>query len=537
MTDHDADDVNDPTASALDAAGQRLRQQAPDGVASHQALAKVQQRADEPAPQRRSWWPALIGAGLAAAAVVGVIAIQTDNSDTLSPVQTNPEIGPPPTVISTPQPSTSLVPSTTGPGATVALDGPCITVAVGESKATGCPRTGVEFAQLEQRVFVADLNGAVIVTSGSADPFRDLTAAVDTGDFASRCQWDDLAARIPEGGLVEVVVCDDTGVMGLDVVGLVTDRSDGDSRSTQYFTLPTTYVPDGAELGPGTPVDGLSGAMAFTTQVQDVTTCSMLLLPDRSGWKEACGFIHGLELDTALVRINPTQPSLYEISVDESGLITSALALDAMAPSSGCSIDSANDLARAMPASSIVMGIGCIDDKASLTTGSVLMQEGSPDGSIWLALRDEAGIWSITDNGTGVDNAFSFPIAPMAVWENWPGSTVARFSSYWWEAIVAIPTQPTVEALADELLTTLGPLNPDPRWPLNERLVEMQPAGLPLVIAQVDLGGDDSVAGAMLYVWLDEVIDDSGRIGWRVSYVLDGDVCGRRDSTGREICI
>jgi len=42
MTGHDADDMNDPMASALDAAGQRLRQQAPDGVASHQALAKVE---------------------------------------------------------------------------------------------------------------------------------------------------------------------------------------------------------------------------------------------------------------------------------------------------------------------------------------------------------------------------------------------------------------------------------------------------------------------------------------------------------------
>lgn len=543
MTDHDADNMNDPIASALDAAGQRLRQRAPDAVASHQALRKVEQRADEPSPRPRSWWPALIGAGLAAAAVVGVIAIQTDNSDTLSPVQTNPEIAPPPTVTSTPEPSTTLVPtttlvpSTTGSGATAAFDGPCITVTVGESKATGCPRTGVEFALLEQRVFVADLDGAVIVTSGSADPFHDLTAAVDNGDFASRCQWDDLAARIPAGGLVEVVVCDDTGVMGLDVEGLVTNRSDGDSRSTQYFTLPTAYVPEGAELGLGTPVDGLSGAMAFTTQVQDVTTCSILLLPDRSGWKEACGFIHGLDLDTALVQIDPADPSLYEISVDDSGLITSAQALDVMAPSSGCSIDSANDLARAMPASSILMGIGCIDDKASLTTGSVLTQQGPPDGSIRLALRDEAGVWSITDNGTGIDNAFSFPIAPMAVWENWPGSTVARFRSYWWEPIVAIPTQPTVEALADELLATLGPLDTDPEWPLNERLVEMQPAGLPLIIAQVDLGGDDSVVGAVFYVWLDEVFDDSGPIGWRASYLLGGDVCGRADSTGREICI
>jgi len=533
MTDHDANDANDATDPALAAAGQRLRQQAPDRIASQQALTTVKARADEPSPQRRSWWPALIGAGLAASAVVGVIAVQTDNSDTLTPVQTTPEIGP--TVTSTPEPSTALVPSTTGPGSTGAsltVDRGCMTVTTASGNATGCPQNDAELDHLERRTFVADIDGPVVVTSGSADPLNSLSATVDTGDFASRCQWDDLAPRIPAGGIVEVVVCSDTGVMGLTTV-----PDAAADFTASYFTLPNGQMPDGADLGPGTPIDGLPRALAFTAPVANITTCSILLLPGRSGWKEACGFIHDLELDTALVQIDPTQPSLYEISVDESGLITSAQVLDAMAPSSGCSIDSANDLARAMPASSIVMGIGCIDDKASLTTGSVLMQEGPPDGSIWLALRDEAGIWSITDNGTGIDNAFSFPIAPMAVWENWPGSTVARFRPYWWEPIVAIPMQPMVEALADELLATLGPLNTDPEWPMNERIVDVQPAGLPLIIAQVDLGGDDSVVGAVFYVWLDEVIDDSGSIGWRASFVLGGDVCGRGDSTGREICI
>jgi len=541
MTDHDTPDTPDPT---LEAAGKRLRQHAPDDVASHQALARVKQRADAPEARRRSWWPALIGVGLAAAAVVGVIAIRTDDTATIAPVQTTPDIGPLPTVTSTPEPSTTPLPSTTEPppvGPSVGVDGPCITVTVAETSATGCPQTGAEFAQSEQRMFVANLDGPVIVTSSSADPFDDLSAATDDSGnfgFAATCHWDDLAPRIPDGGLVELVVCNDTGVMGLDVADLVTDGGDGQARPTEYFTLATPFLPDGADLGPGTPVDGLPGALAFTAPVQDISNCSILLLPDRSGWKEMCGFDNGLEPSTALVQIRPIDRDVHEITVDSSGLVTTARPLELMAPSSGCALDSAGDLIRALPASSMVTGIGCIDDKASLVTGSVLAQQGPPDGSIWLAVRNGEGAWSITDNGTGIDEeAFSFPIVPQSVWELWPESTVPGFRSFWWEPIVAIPTRPTVDAFADELLTTLATLDTEAEFPLNERLVEVRPAGLPLVIAQVDIGGDDSVAGAVIYVWLDEVFDDSGPVGWRAGEVLAGEVCTRGETAGHDLCI
>lgn len=64
-----------------------MRREAPDAIASRQALARVNEQADAPMPGRRSWWPALIGAGLAAAAVVGVIAIRSDDeTQTLTPV-------------------------------------------------------------------------------------------------------------------------------------------------------------------------------------------------------------------------------------------------------------------------------------------------------------------------------------------------------------------------------------------------------------------------------------------------------------------
>jgi hypothetical protein len=220
----------------------------------------------------------------------------------------------------------------------------------------------------------------VLVTSSSADPLIDLTATVDTGEFASRCRWDDLAPRVPDGGLVEVVVCNNAGVMGA-----TTGRDSEQDWAISYFTLPTPYLPDGADLGPGSPIEGLPRALAFTAPVQDMVACSILLLPHRSGWKETCGEVHGLDVATALIQLDSSEPRLYETTIDDSGLITSARALDAMAPSSGCSVGSAIDLVQAVPVSSIVMGIGCIDDKAGLTTGSVLTQDGPPDGS-WHAI-------------------------------------------------------------------------------------------------------------------------------------------------------
>jgi hypothetical protein len=203
-----------------------------------------------------------------------------------------------------------------------------------------------------------------------------------------------------------------------------------------------------------------------------------------------------------------------------------------MAPSSGCSIASAHDLLQAVSASDVVMGIGCVDDQAAMTTGSILTQDGGADGAIWTAQLRSADTWTITDVGTGIDTTLSFPILPAAMW---PTSTTGRSSSYWAEPIEAIPSQTTVDAFADELLAALGPLSPDPEFPMNERLVEVRPGGLPLVIVQVDVGGDDSVVGAVFYVWLDEIFDEAGPTGWRAGEVLVGDVCGRGDSSG-DIC-
>lgn len=482
---------------------------------------------------RRSWWPALIGAGIVVAVVVAVIVLRADD-EALAPTTSTEGSDPQATTPITPEPTATSTPSTTalGPGdVSLVVDGGCITVATIAGSATGCPQDGAELDHLERRTFVADLDGPVVVASGSADPFTDLTATVDDGDFASRCQWDDLADRVPDGGLVEVVVCNDTGVMGA-----TTGRESGEDWTIAYFTLPTPYLPDGTDLGPGTPIDGLSRALAFTAD-DEAATCSILLLPDRSGWKESCGLAGPSGPVAALVQIDPAGPGPYEILVDDAGLITAARQLDAMAPSSGCSIESANDLVAATLPTSIVTGIGCLDDAASLVTASVLTQEGPPDGLIWSAERDGGGTWTIVDMGTGIDD-FAFPIVPAATWSAWPQTTVPRVEAYWRDPIVAIDPQPDIDAFADALLATLAPLAFDPEFPLNERLVAVAPEDLPLVVAQVDLGGDDSVGGAVIHVWLDEVFDDTGPIGWRAAEVLVGNVCLRGiDATSSDLCV
>lgn len=480
----------------------------------------------------RRWWPALVGVVLAAAAVVGVIVIRSDDTDTTSTttLPTTTEPAPETTADSTTPPS-STSPDTTAPSptdVTIEVDGACFSVTTTAGTATGCPDAGAELDHLAQRTFVADLDGPVLVTTAAADPLSDLTGEIDDGTFAARCRWGDLQPRIPDGGIVEIVACNDTGVMGA-ALATVEPAEPG-----AHFTVATPYFPDGADLGRGSPIDGLPRALAFTASSPDGVICSILLVPDRSGWKETCRFPDGAP-GAAIVQIDPI--GIHEIATDDQGLITAAVLLDAVAPSSGCTLDSTDGLLRTLPASSIVGGIGCIDDQASLTTGSVLTQDGPPDGSIWLAERigDE---WTIVDFGTGIDNTYSFPIVPIANWSTWPEATTARIDDYWRAPIVAIPPQPSVEAFIGQLLPTLSLLVFDPEFPLNERIVEARPAGLRLIVAQVDIGGDDSVAGAVLHVWLTEFVDDAGVSSWQASEVLTGTTCVRGiDTTSPERCI
>ena len=162
-------------------------------------------------------------------------------------------------------------------------------------------------------------------------------------------------------------------------------------------------------------------------------------------------------------------------------------------------------------------GVGCLDDRASLTTGSVLLQNGPPDGSIWLAAHDGEGAWTITDSGTGIEEDFAFPVAALDTWAAWPGDTTAIPNGC---CRPDMDVQPSVTALADETILRLRTLGTDPEFPTNPRVLAVEPDGLPLLVFQLDIGGDDSVGGQVVHVWIRQAFDADGPIGWQVDEVL-----------------
>ena len=67
----------------------------------------------------------------------------------------------------------------------------------------------------------------------------------------------------------------------------------------------------------------------------------MLLLPDRSGWKETCGDLERRASAGALVGIGD---EIHEVTIAADGTIDSAVQLDLMPPPNGCTLASAREL-------------------------------------------------------------------------------------------------------------------------------------------------------------------------------------------------
>ncbi len=484
---------------------------------------------DQPLPagagdgKRRPWWPAALAGGLVVASIVGVIvfAVRNAGGDSISsppPTSEDPQSSVAATTVP-PTPTTVLASLPTAEASVARFDD-CVEVQVGANVATGCFDESESLGDLNGRTLIAQLDAPYVVTFSDAGMPR--VSGMEPGEL---CRWDEISQFLEGFAIVEPVVCsDDAGLiarLGAHFPAVAPERV------TTWFTLPSDMNPSGTELGAGTAVDGLPGALSFASP-GPAWTCTMLLPSERSGWKETCGDLETMASSEALVGIGD---EIYEVTIGANGTVDSAVALDRMPPPNGCTLDSARELVVLLPTSSIVGGIGCLDDSASLTSGSVLLQNGPPDGSIWMASR-EGDVWKIVESGTGIDEDFSFPLAAVDIWTAWPGDTSARPNGCCWTDVAV---HPDVNVLAGEIILRLGTLGPDPEFPTNPRVVEVEPDGLPLLVFQIDVGDDDSVGGQVVHVWIEEVLDADGPVGWQVDEVLVSDICLR--GTGGELCV
>lgn len=453
----------------------------------------------------RSWWPAAIAAGLLAATVVGVLVVTTGDDSGESVTSAPPTAG----VSTTTEESTATTSSAPTPvDPEVAIVGRCVEIRTGPELigARGCfdPDDTVGLAG---RTLVAQLDRRYEVTLDASG-----TPSLAPVDELS-CRDQEVSSLLATGEIVEIVICNADA-------GLVTRLGDEPTQRAVWIALATDRSPVASDLGMPTRVDGLPDALAFVSPLSDAGSCSVVLPADRSTWKETCR-----DVGQPFTGVTNIGADVVELSIDRTGLVTTATSLERFSPANGCTVADARALLLLMPDSSIAGTLTCLDDRASASTGPVLLQVGPPDGSLWTAVRDPE--WLITERGTEVADSFAFPVPQRTTWSAWPGDTNGRPSRYWSDAIAPIAVQPDLATLADAVLAAVRPLQFDPEFPLNERLVAVEPDGLPLIVVQVDIGGDDSVAGAVLFVWIEETFDDDGPTGWRPAQVLVSDICAR----------
>ena len=454
----------------------------------------------------RTWWPAAIAAGLIAAAIVGVLVLTTGDDADESITSAPSTAGASTTMV---EPTTTSAPTTTPFEAEVTLAERCVEIRTGPDLigAQGCFDPD-DTVGLGDRMLVTQVDQLYEVTFDSAA--SPSIAPIE----ALSCRGDEITGLLAEGDVVEIVICNDDA-------GLVARLGSDPNQRATWLTLAGPQIPTGSDLGVATRVDGLPDALTFAAPLPDSAICSIVLPADRSTWKEIC-VGDALRPLTAITLVDA---DVVELSIDDAGLATTATPLDRFSHANGCTVADARALLSLMPTTSIVDGLACLDDTASASTGPVLLQAGPPDGSLWSAQRDTE--WVITDQGTGLTGSFAFPVPQQSTWSAWRGDTNGRPSSFWGDAIAPIGVQPDVATLADEILTAVRPLQFDPEFPLDERLVAVEPDGLPLIVAQVDIGGDDSVAGAVLFVWIEEAFDDDVPIGWQPTRVLVSNICAR----------
>lgn len=562
----------DPIDDRLRAAGERLRETGPDTVATRQALRRLHETAaGAPVPPERTpWMPWAWAAGLAAAAVIGVVAltarspqetireVPADTTPATVPVSPAPTEPPASTVPSTvavapastappdtapPAPTTSVAADPNAPTVfmeyrfddcfVMSLDAPDRRI----GRAVGCIPAD---ALVSDRLFLTLMEGQLYRVTAVPDELDDAGQPVPT--IRTFPNWSsascDLVDAFPpetepghsaSGLVMELVACSG----GERPVALASRIPTEQGEAPEYFTTGSDQFPGGTELSAPVEVTGLIGVEAFYGSPGDGVRCvAVTRIPARSNWREQC-WKDADGQRSAPPAVTSIDGTIVQLDLADESAPT-AVILDALGlPFTGCSgadIEAMVTNVVNRPSSVMFPSLRCDGTDGVLGTAGVLLHNGPADPGYEIFERaDRAADWTHVRREPNAVAPEPYAVLPHALWSQWPGDTTAHVSNRFDVSFGGSSGDPaanaaTVAALLDE--------EADPEFPANARVLATWPQeGIPtLVVVEEDVGGDDSVVGAVHYVHVTGGPNDYRVADWFTSWR-----CGR--GGGPDLCI
>ncbi len=555
--------MNDPRdiEQELSAAAKRLRDLAPDDHATRQALRSAGRApSTEAGPARRSWWPLAWAGGLTAAAVIGaLVLIGGDTTDTLREVPADApttapglpepaETMPTDTSVATEvavEPTPTDGPVATDPAATQPSDaqttGDGLTV-VTEFRDADCFRLSLDAADRRigsaagcvpadsftpERLFVTMLDQEIyridVVDGTENDDVPTLTIDSLPDWETSSCGIIDTARTLSSTDVVfEIVACDrrDPALP----VAIVARIQQAVGEQPGYFATPGRIDSGPVTLTAPVAVDGVAGAHVLFGNPDGISRCALIVPAAQGTWSEVC-WVGSPPTGQGLVLLNE---QVAEIDLSDEAAPTGRLLDERGVPPVGCGLDELRELMSIDEAASraVVSGAICRNSNATLNIGSQLTGNGPPDGGfIEFSRPDGSGPWTSLGGGTAGEMVRSLAIPAFDVWSQWPGQTRSSwFTPDWADGVTA----PTAAGVGERVVEGLNAMS-SAEFPANAQVVAEIDH---LVVVQEDVGGDDSIAGAVHYVHL--VDDGAGTLVVRDWFVAS--VCARGDGP-TELCV
>lgn len=452
------------------------------------------QREEGPVPvTKRSWWPAAVGIGLGAAALVGLLAYRVVRDDPAAE----------------PADATTTVPLTVPPASVVPDDSSGSTVEPTSTDVTEVPTSSP-------------------TTGGSAEVGGNVCVSPLPVDERTTLE----SMKVPTGAQIDVVVCRDhaDGASGIYVVR----PAEGSGDPTEYFASASPFAPVGVPLTGPTAIEGVPGVEYFVGQIQDGVDCVLLVVSAANDWREMC-FQPGEGAPGPIFTV--INGKMTEFDVTDPSAPTGHVLDGQVWGSSGCSYDDAESVIAAshgrLPMLALT-GVRCEGERSSLRAGSVLLQPGPVDGLI--EIYERAGTeWTLVDAGTGIEEFFPHDVPPFETWSTWPAATNPVISAIDFGP-TSEPATTDIDEMANRLLAEFtASVGGDRR--AEGRVVDVIWRSEPLVVLDAEIVDDDSVSGQIAYVWLRADVAETGLTGFTVDTVYEAFRCGRGITSDGDLCI